>query len=173
MSQPQAADSPTADVLRRLMRKTEAAGDCLVYTGGAGNRSGHRTISFQGRTRLVHRVTWLITHGPIPDGLCVLHRCDNPPCVNVTHLFLGTVGDNNADRDAKGRGKLPRPDQIKRRKAGPIVHGTLTAYVKRNCRCEECRRAHSDYRAQRKALGHPPVDMPKTHRVALDKVVWP
>ncbi len=52
---------------------------------------------------LVHRLAWEATHGPIVDALCVLHRCDNPPCCNPAHLFLGTRADNNADKLAKGR----------------------------------------------------------------------
>jgi hypothetical protein len=50
-----------------------------------------------------HRAAWEVTHGPIPDGLFVLHRCDNPPCCDPEHLFLGTDADNTADKVAKGR----------------------------------------------------------------------
>lgn len=52
-----------------------------------------------------HRASWAINHGPIPDGLAVLHACDNPPCVNPNpgHLFLGTLSDNTQDALAKGR----------------------------------------------------------------------
>lgn len=50
-----------------------------------------------------HRAAWIVTHGPIPDGLQVLHRCDNPPCCNPAHLFLGTQLDNVSDMNAKRR----------------------------------------------------------------------
>lgn len=58
---------------------------------------------FGKRYRHAHRVVWELLKGPIPEGMCVLHRCDNPPCCNPDHLFLGTLADNAADRDAKGR----------------------------------------------------------------------
>lgn len=50
-------------------------------------------------------MAWELTVGPIPDGLYVCHRCDNPPCVRPDHLFLGTPSDNAIDRERKGRSR--------------------------------------------------------------------
>jgi len=51
-----------------------------------------------------HRMAWLLTNGPIPPGLHVLHRCDNPPCCNPAHLYLGNDWANQRDRVTRGRG---------------------------------------------------------------------
>ncbi len=52
---------------------------------------------------MAHRVSYKIFIGPIPDGLWVLHKCDNPPCINPEHLFVGTRNDNETDKVKKGR----------------------------------------------------------------------
>lgn len=54
-----------------------------------------------------HRVSYRLYKGEIPDGICVLHKCDNPKCCNPKHLFLGTKRENAIDRNRKGRGKFP------------------------------------------------------------------
>lgn len=89
--------------------------ECWQWTGtkipkgyGKISSGGHA-----GQTLLTHRVAWVLTNGPIPDGLFVCHRCDNPSCVNPHHLFLGTASDNMQDMHQKGRkGAGPRGDAV-------------------------------------------------------------
>ena len=75
---------------------------CWLWTGYA-NQDGYGLIKVDGRVFRAHRVAWQLAGLKISDGLHVLHRCDNPPCVNPAHLFLGTPLDNARDRDSKGR----------------------------------------------------------------------
>src|SRR5712664_64925 len=66
--------------------------------------TGYGRMRFEGKQQQVHRLSWLRNKGPIPEGLFVLHKCDNRKCLNPDHLFLGNHADNAADREAKGRG---------------------------------------------------------------------
>lgn len=78
---------------------------CLLWTGCSW--LGYGRLFFNGRPRRAHRLSWELARGPIPDGLDVLHKRDNPGCIEPTHLFLGTDADNSADMRRKGRGKIP------------------------------------------------------------------
>lgn len=104
-------------------------GGCWPWHGASLRGYGKFNSRSLGRQGYSHRWAYEFTRGPIPDGLHVLHRCDNPPCCNPDHLFLGTHLDNVADMNAKGRGahgdrhgsrthpeRLPRGENHKRAK---------------------------------------------------------
>ena len=77
--------------------------DCWEWIAARLPKGYGLTSDDQRRRRYAHRVSWEMTHGPIPDGLFVLHHCDNPPCVNPAHLFLGDQHDNHVDMVLKRR----------------------------------------------------------------------
>ncbi len=80
---------------------------CWPWTGYR-NRLNYGVVSLPGgKLELTHRTAYRLNHGPIPNGKKVLHRCDNRPCCNVAHHFIGTQADNIADMMAKGRHRPP------------------------------------------------------------------
>jgi len=90
------------------VEREQAFWRCVDKTHACWQWNGHRLKKGYGqfyykKESLAHRISWILTNGSIPDGLYVLHKCDNPPCVNPDHLFLGTQSQNLADMVAKGR----------------------------------------------------------------------
>lgn len=91
-------------VARRFWAKVDVTDGCWLWVG-ARSDFGYGNFSVRGRPTRSHRVMWEWVRGPIPDGLCVLHKCDVPACVRPGHLFLGTKADNTADMMRKGRNR--------------------------------------------------------------------
>lgn len=99
------SDPKTAAILKRFWPKVARGGpdDCWLWTAGV-NHAGYGSMGGgRGVTLLAHRVSWEVHRGPIPQGLFVCHHCDNPPCVNPRHLFIGSQRDNMDDKVRKGR----------------------------------------------------------------------
>jgi hypothetical protein len=90
------------DIDNIKQRSIQTPTGCWEWNG-ARTSAGYGEISRGGKVRYVHRLSWEIHRSPIPKGQHVLHRCDNPPCWNPDHLFLGTNQDNTDDKIAKGR----------------------------------------------------------------------
>lgn len=104
---PQSTTKPLAD---RFWAKVEKTATCWLWTGakyggyGRLNPGKHSGVPLR-----AHRVSWELHYGPIPQGMVVCHRCDNPSCVRPDHLFLGSHEDNMLDAVRKGRTKKGRP----------------------------------------------------------------
>lgn len=78
------------------------ATDCCLFDGGRTG-SGYGAMWVNGKFRGAHIVSYKTHKGPVPEGMFVCHTCDNPPCINPDHLFIGTLQDNKRDEVAKGR----------------------------------------------------------------------
>lgn len=100
-------DAMNEDTVRRFWEKVQKTPDCWLWTASRRRDGyGQFRVSGGGEKNVVlsaHRISYELLVGPIPDGLCVLHKCDNPICVNPEHLFPGTMKDNVDDMMRKGR----------------------------------------------------------------------
>lgn len=85
---------------------THTGGDQCWDWIGSKDKNGYGIIKW-GKERRAHRISWIIYKRNIPDGMLVLHKCDNPSCVNPFHLFIGDWNDNMQDKTRKGRNNPP------------------------------------------------------------------
>jgi hypothetical protein len=95
---------PPAEPIERFWAKVRITPGCWLWMAAVNDRGyGRFTLDRTGKLIPAHRFAWSAENGPIPPGLLVCHSCDNPPCVNPAHLWLGTQSDNMIDCLAKGR----------------------------------------------------------------------
>ena len=95
----------TPKAAERFWQKVDSTGGenaCWPWNG-ARDSCGYGGVSINYKNHGAHRISFVLSSGVIPRGLCILHRCDNPPCCNPAHLFTGTHYENTIDKIKKGR----------------------------------------------------------------------
>jgi len=125
---------------RRFWARIEKGNDCWPWKSRT-DKDGYGKVHWAGESNRAHRVAWEITNGPIPDGLLVCHSCDNPPCCNPSHLFLGTNAENMRDASAKrrlpgqqkthcpqGHGYTPENTRVARNAKGWTMRDCIACY---------------------------------------------
>lgn len=105
-------DCLTPERITQFWEKVDKqSGDSCWLWRAFRNPLGYGMFGVKRDVRLAHRIMYELVYGAIPDGMCVLHRCDNPSCVNPSHLYLGSRFDNNRDKMSRGRAYRPTGDK--------------------------------------------------------------
>ena len=91
----------------RILSTIKVVDDCWIWNGSKNKLNGRPRLKYKCKTTLAHRAAYIAFIGEIPDGLLVCHKCDNPLCVNPSHLYAGTISQNRRDAVIRGRLNLP------------------------------------------------------------------
>ena len=135
--------------MMRFWSKVKKTQDCWIWTASRTDR-GYGSFGLDGKVRRAHRVAYELAVGPIPDGMSILHACDNPPCVNPAHLRVGTQVQNMADELVRGRNHNAAKDRCVHGHAFTEGNTYVTPNGRRNCRT--CRAAaRRSFRARKAA----------------------
>lgn len=175
------SDAKVKDISERFWSKVKCGTDdeCWLWQAHRQAHRGYGTFGIGSRlipgsrhtSALAHRVAWELTYGPVPNGARVLHQCDNPPCCNPKHLFLGSQADNVADMIAKGRQNFAagaRYAAMARAMKTHCKHGhrfdensnTVRSDGQPRRICRICSRLNAARRHPRSPIGH---NVDKTH----------
>jgi len=148
--------------IKRFWSKVDKSGECWLWTASR-KPNGYGQFTKKPLLFYAHRVAYEATYGPIPAGLIVCHRCDNPPCVRPDHLFLGTDLDNAQDRVAKGRSTRGRSINAGERNGHAKLTPTNVIAIKR---------AHATGQSKA-ALARRYAVSPRTIADAIRGATWP
>jgi len=130
------------DLIKRFNEKVDKTSDCWLWKA-AKDKDGYGKFKMNRKDYQAHRASWEISIAPINPGMCVLHRCDVPSCVNPDHLFLGTRLENNQDRDAKGRNGYSKRTHCPRGHEYSLQNTTVW---RGNRKCRKCKREYDKRR---------------------------
>lgn len=137
--------------LKRFWSKVDKSGDCWLWIGGKSR--GYGQFNLKNKNYFSHRLSYMLHIGLIPKGLLVCHKCDNRPCVNPSHFFLGTIQDNLFDMRSKGRqakgdthGSRTHPESV------PRGEKNVGAKLK-DCDITKIRSIYSQWRTPHRIIG--------------------
>jgi hypothetical protein len=108
---PKCAIRPLVERFWEKVNKTESDEDCWDWIANSDD-SGYGALKVDGIMQKAHRVAWELVHGKMPEGLCILHNCDRPSCVNIKHLRIGTQKENIGDMLKRGRGNHAKGERV-------------------------------------------------------------